>query len=376
MANPEHLKILNQGVEVWNQWRKDNPEIQPDLSNTELSWINLTWANFSKTDLSKAILNRANLSEMNLNRARLIGAQLIGARLVRTDAYGANFSEANLNMADLSEANLGGTNFTGANLSESNLSMANLSFAKLTNVDLSRKANLQFVNFSDADLSNVDFNRAKIGMTIFGNNDLSSIKGLDTVRHSGPSTIGLDTLYRSGGNIPYVFLRGCGVPDEFISYMRSLVTNPIQFYSCFISYSSKNQVFAERLYADLQNKGVRCWFAPEDLKIGDRIRDRIDESIKLRDKLLLILSEHSIASDWVEHEVESALEEEKQRGRTILFPIRLDDAVMDSSKAWTALIRRTRHIGDFREWKNHDSYQKAFDRLLRDLKAEDKTASS
>jgi len=49
--------------------------------------------------------------------------------------------------------------------------------------------------------------------------------------------------------------------------------------------------FANRLYTDLQNEGDRCWFAPQDLKIGDKIRDLIDESIKLRDKLLLILSE-------------------------------------------------------------------------------------
>jgi hypothetical protein len=130
--------------------------------------------------------------------------------------------------------------------------------------------------------------------------------------------------------------------------------------------------FAEKLYVDLQNKGVRCWFAPEDLKIGDRIRDRIDESIRLRDKLLLVLSEHSIASNWVEHEVESALEEERQSKRAVLFPIRLDNAVMDSDKAWAALIRRARHIGDFTRWKDQDLYQKVFDRLLRDLKAEEK----
>jgi hypothetical protein len=108
------------------------------------------------------------------------------------------------------------------------------------------------------------------------------------------------------------------------------------------------------------------------MKIGDKIRDRIEEPIRLRDKLLLILTESSISSGRVEHEVESALEEERQRGRTILFPIRLDEAVMDSSKAWAALIHRTRHIGDFTRWKDHDSYQKAFDRLLRDLKAEEK----
>jgi hypothetical protein len=144
------------------------------------------------------------------------------------------------------------------------------------------------------------------------------------------------------------------------------------FYSCFISYSSKDEDFANRLYADLKSRGVRCWFAPEDLKIGDKIRDRIDESIRLRDKLLLVLSESSIASDWVEHEVESALDEERQSNRIALFPIRLDNAVMDSSKAWAALIRRTRHIGDFTGWKDEDSYQRALDRLLRDLKAEEK----
>jgi hypothetical protein len=83
---------------------------------------------------------------------------------------------------------------------------------------------------------------------------------------------------------------------------------PIQFYSCFISYSSKDQEFAERLHADLQNKGVRCWFAPHDMAIGAKIIDAIDEAIRLRDKVLLILSENSVASDWVEEEVTRALD--------------------------------------------------------------------
>ena len=67
--------------------------------------------------------------------------------------------------------------------------------------------------------------------------------------------------------------------------MRSLVGSPIDYYSCFISYSSKDQAFAERLHADLQSKGVRCWFAPHDIRIGDRFRARIDESIRMYDKL-------------------------------------------------------------------------------------------
>jgi hypothetical protein len=53
-----------------------------------------------------------------------------------------------------------------------------------------------------------------------------------------------------------------------------------------------------------------------------------------------------------------------------LFPVRLNDTVMDTDYSWAADIRRNRHIGDFTACKDHDSYQKTFDRLLRDLKAE------
>ena len=72
------------------------------------------------------------------------------------------------------------------------------------------------------------------------------------MRHEGPSTIGVDTIYRSQGKIPEVFLRGAGLPDEFIDYIGSLVGRPIQFYSCFISYAGEDQEFAERLHDDLQ----------------------------------------------------------------------------------------------------------------------------
>lgn len=314
MANPEHLEILKQGVEVWNRWRKEHREIIPDLRG----------ANFS-------------------------GVYLEGVDLLSASLIGANFSGADLFNADLRGAFLVSADFSNANLS--------------------------FVSLISADLKLADFTGVTLNYTSFGGNDLSRVKGLETAIHQGPSPIDTETLYKSGGNIPETFLRGCGVPEVFITYLRSLVTRPVQFYSCFISYSSKDQDFANRLHVDLQSMGVRCWFAPEDLKIGDRIRDSIDESIRLRDKLLLVLSESSIASDWVEHEVESALEEERHRGRAILFPIRLDDAAMESNKAWASLVRRTRHIGDFTGWKHHDQYQKAFARLLRDLKAEDGQAA-
>ena len=94
----------------------------------------------------------------------------------------------------------------------------------------------------------------------------------------------------SEGKIPEAFWREAGVPDEFITYMGSLVGRAIEFYSCFISYSSKDQDFAERLHADLQAKGVRCWFAPEDVQGGRKLHEQIEQAIRLYDKLLLVLS--------------------------------------------------------------------------------------
>jgi len=81
------------------------------------------------------------------------------------------------------------------------------------------------------------------------------------------------------------------------------------------------------------------------------------------------LSKTSVTSQWVEQEVETALARERQQRTTILFPVRIDNTVMALETGWPALIRNTRNIGDFRRWKTHDVYQKAFDRLLRDLKA-------
>jgi TIR domain len=116
---------------------------------------------------------------------------------------------------------------------------------------------------------------------------------------------------------------------------------------------------------------VRCWLASEDLKIGEKIRVGIDESIRFHDKLLLVLSKHSVASGWVEQEVETALARERKEKRAVLFPIRLDDTIMKIETGWPAHIKNSRNIGDFRKWRNPEAYQKAFDRLLCDLKADE-----
>ena len=113
---------------------------------------------------------------------------------------------------------------------------------------------------------------------------------------------------------------------------------------------------------------MRCWFAPHDLPIGAKTWDAIDAAIKVRDKVLVILSKSAIESDWVEDEVSKAFAEERRRKQVVLFPVRIDQTVMKTDEPWAVMLRDQRNIGDFRQWKDHDAYQQAFDRVLRDLK--------
>ena len=140
------------------------------------------------------------------------------------------------------------------------------------------------------------------------------------------------------------------------------------YHTCVLSYATEDQTFAEKLHADLQSRNISCWFAPHDLKMGDKLRAQIYEAIQKNDKLLLILSEHAVKSDWVEREVELAFERERLPPQMlVLFPIRLDDTVMQTQTAWASDIHRMRFIGDFRQFQDEMAYQRALQRLLRDL---------
>jgi hypothetical protein len=352
MDRDEAIRMLKggeDGIIEWNGRRSREEEI-PDLRGAHLGGADLRRADLRVAHLSEADLYRADLRRADLSNATLSGARLSGASLGGADLFGAY----------LPGADLSGVGLRGAQLSAAYLYDADLRGADLSLADLSR-----------AQLSGADLSRALCQGTVFVNVDLSSVKGLDSITHWGPSAVSVGTLIYFRGQIPEAFLRGCGVPETLIAYLPSILggMEPIQFYSCFISYSSRDTAFAERLHADLQAKGVRCWYAPEDLKIGAKIRVGIDESIRVHDKLLLVLSKKSVASEWVEEEVETAMERERREKRIVLFPIRLDDAVTKVEVGWPADIRRSRNIGDFRRWKAHATYQKSFDRLLRDLRA-------
>jgi hypothetical protein len=328
MASQKQLSILRKGVPFWNDWRLTYPQVEIDLSSADLRDTNLQHADFIGANLSEANLTNTNLHNANFTSSNLTNTRLIGANLIETC-----FSDSLMNCADL--------------------------------------------------------NHAMAGNTIFAGLDLSSTQGLTTVSHVLPSHISTHTFYKSRGKIPINFLRGCGLSDLDIEYVSLTapgldhaqvkdITNNIYrvyrrrkilYYSCFISYNNKDAIFTNQLYNDLQNNGVRCWFYPEDIKIGDLIRKTINDQIRARDKLLLVISKNSLKDNWIADQVEAAAATERESDRLVIFPIRLDDAIFDPQSDWPEMIKNRRHIGNFSHWKNQNSYQIAFEKLLKDLRA-------
>lgn len=376
MANLKHMDIIKKGIEYWNNWRLNNPHVLPSLS---------------EAGLHMAYLNKANLSRADLTDSGLRLAEMIEANLKGADLYWANMSEANLRGANLRDTNLQGANLTGSNLrtavmNSTNLSQANLSRADISSAEIDRAnmygadlrgadlgkstlkgTNLMGANLTGVNLAGADLTDAVVGATLFGNVDLSAVVGLESLVHLGPSTIGIDTVYKSGGRIPVQFLRDAGVSRHLIDYIELFVDRSKKYYSCFITYSGKDEEFAQKLYEDLKDHGIRCWLAPEKLLRRDRNHSVIRSAVNLHDKLIMILSGNSISSGWVEKEYDHAVEKEMRSGKTVLVPLTLDDALESTEQPWAAKMRRSRCSADFSMWRDSETYREVFGYLLDEL---------
>jgi hypothetical protein len=326
--------IVDQGVGSWNRWRSQHPQTLPDLSDSHLDSQDLTGI---------------NLSNSNLRKANLLSANLYLADLSKADLSGADLQAVDFRNADLGGANLTGTYLGGA-------------------------------IFNNANLENTDFTGAFFNLTTFGDNDLSVAKGLNAVTHGGPSFIGVHTIYRSRANISKIFLRNCGLPDEFIVFAESLVNapQPIQSYSCFISHSTKDAEFVRQLHSKLQFSGLSVWYSEQDLKAGHKVEEQIDRAIRVYDKLLLVISANSMRSEWVKTEIRKARKIEVNEKKQKLFPIAL--VSFDDVKEWEffdsdlgqdlASELRQYYILDFSKWQEPDAFDVTVERLLNDLTTE------
>ena len=351
-----------------------------DLRAASLWAAKLAGAKLGKTDLSVADLRDAHLRAADLSEAKLRGADLSRAHLSTTNLSGADLNTAKLIEADLREAKLIEADLSGADLRDAHLGAADLRGAKLIQANLTG-AHLRETKLIDADLAG-----ATMCSTVLGNIDISNHNELFSIVHRAASTVGVDTLKHSKGQIPDHFLRGCGLSDwevlaaklydptlkpPQIAELQNAIfqlraEGPIYIGGVFISYSSEEAKLADKLYTNLQEKGIRVWLDRHAMIPGPTERQVFD-AIRANDVVLLILSESAIKSDWVASELERAREREKQEERTIVCPVTIDDSWESmTSPAWTWL-RRERHIADFSKWKTK-AFTPAFAKLLKGLK--------
>jgi uncharacterized protein YjbI with pentapeptide repeats len=279
--------------------------------------------------------------------------------LSNRDLRGVDMSAADLHKTPLRGTNLSGANLSGANLTECDLTDARIADANLRGADLSRAVLVNAV-ISTTALDGANLAAAIFGNTILARLDLSKAMGLASVVHKGPSTIGLDTLYASRCEIPIEFLSGCGIPEylfEKIGPRVLLGPPPREAYSCFISYGSADNRFAQFLYFFLKHNGLTCWLDEDRLRPGEPLRKRIKSAIEKYDKVLLCASRSSLQSPWVKTEIQIALAKERRLKRAdVLVPLDLDGCLLSSSNLFATLRKKMRRkkAADLRSWRELD----------------------
>ena len=351
MANPEHVKIVKQGVWSTLLWRAKHEEDILDLSGA---------------DLSEADLSGAHLIDANLSGANLSGAKLLNARIVEAD-----LSKADLNGAELIIANLARTNLSVANLKKANLSMANLSMANLSRANLT-ETNLSWATFNGADLSMTNLANARCLNTVFADCNLYQAQGLQKVKHEGPSCIGIDTMitsFRAAGNklTPELetFFKGAGVPNKLLDALPDIVKE-VKYHSCFISYGEPDKKFAQKLCHDLETKGVSCWLYSTDATPGKRTWSEIGQQRRDKEKVVVLCSAQALVRDGMLKEIEEQIDEDPDK----MVPISLDNLWKEPG---FLVMRANRNLKPFLVERNYAGfsgaipYDEALEKLLKGL---------
>lgn len=374
MANSKILDAVKEGRQALAKFRTSNPSVLLDLTDADLKGADLRGMNLRRALLVGAKLARADLSGANLSEADLTRASLKAANLTKADFRRSNLFKALLAQTDTTDADFQRANFNGADLSKSKLTRASFVEADFTKAELSDAICLG-TDFSRAKFQDTHGSRLICGWTRWGNCDLTQLTGLNTATHHGPSSIGIETWLRSRGQIAAEFLRGCGLPDDFVVALQAI---PCSSTSCFVRFSHEDLSFAERIAESLRAVGQVCWL--DEIPDAGRSELPLEAQFDSQQpsKVLLLASKSSLTSPWIEGEVGRLIEREQQLKKEtsqevkLLLPLTLDGFLFGGdAKGKHDKAIATRVIADFNGWRRNDTkFDEVFPKVLTALGAE------
>jgi uncharacterized protein YjbI with pentapeptide repeats len=348
-----------------------------DLTGVDFTGATIISCDFEQCDLSQACFESASLQTVSFR-----GAVLVGCDFRLTRMLGCKLKDSELEDSTFRDAILFGCSFRRSSMSSVDLLNCYMSHTDLSDASL-RGAEMVFTNACEVIFGGTDFSGARFYGTVLAQcYNLDEAHGLAEIEHLGSSTMDVNTFKASAGELPDAFLLGIGLTGDEIQNLRAMYSVGIRFYSCFLSHADPDQEFADHLRKDLIANSVSCWHYRHDIQGGKHWRTQVQTAIKLHDKVVLICSENSVVRQNVVDEIITAIERERETGEQKLFPIRLDDFILDLDildiadaamesgrwrEDWVRYVR-SYHIPDFSGWKDHDSYQREFQKLIRDLK--------
>ena len=427
MADPEHVSLARSGPNAINRWRETtfrspNKRItryslgyrledrsagetfQPefiygrpalelsgaslsgaklaaaDLSHDDLSGADLTASDLHRADLSGAKLQAAHLWRSNLSYAILNESQMSGCSLGRTnlsnaslhlaDLRGADLSFANLNYANLEGADLTGADLTEADLSWANLSRANLRGASLTATVLNladlTKADLRGAKITKAALESTIFYKAAMGMTLLANCDLSRTIGLESVLHTGPSTISLDTITGSRGLVPPSFLKGAGVAAPMIAAQNAVSEADRAYRTVLVVCSKDDTNLARRLVEGLALAKISSWtLAADDEEALQSGEETLDQTVYY-DRLVLLCTAGSLDNPLTSRYFAELVRSNERVSGNSLITVGADETLYGRDDRLCSNLKQVQ-VQDFRGWADDKAYQVALAALVRVL---------
>jgi len=410
MANMEHVQLVRRGRDHVARWRESNPNEQLDLNAAYMSYVrapqvNISGADLRNSDLMGAVMRRANLSgcymntshmyHADLREADLTNALLYGANMRGADLRGTDLSGADLDRAVLSDANLAGANLSGANLQRTSLIGASLAGANLTGANFSGadlvRSDLTDALLIDADMfqtriwgcgmNGADLSSAALGYTVFQDCDLRNVVGLERVRHDAPSTIGVDTLYRSGGELPSAFLSGAGVPGSVAALQEAISAAGVSLGEYYISCRDEDEEFARKLSTDLENMGITTWVFSQRVRgnalvsrLSSSDQEEIERWLRNYDKLIVVASSRAIEHETILNDITAGRDKQQAADRWLLYFVAPDGGLMSPSGRAARNMAAENVVFDLRP-DDEATYQAELARLAEALR-QDQPASA